>query len=295
MKTDYKLLDIPVWQWFVLVVVIALVGFNSGTQDKLANTTAGINSDELAQAVLPEDGIILPVIWGDVGKQLVDRGVIDGERFEEIYESQGGLSDSERQLLYGDNNRELKVTRENAHVILNLLWAFGLANNNPILDEGPMQNPEYGGAGRFASTGGWTLSRGDSMDHYSKYPFVVLSPTQQALVEEVSKNIYRPCCNNSTHFPDCNHGMAMLGLLEIMASQGVDEAEMYEMALKVNSYWFPDTYLTIASYFANEGTSWDKVDAKQTLGFDYSSASGFGDVLAKVEPVSAGGGGSCGV
>ena len=44
----------------------------------------------------------------------------------------------------------------------------------------------------------------------------------------------------------------MLGLLELMASQGLSEEEMYKYALIVNSYWFPDTYLAIAKYFEKE-------------------------------------------
>jgi hypothetical protein len=46
---------------------------------------------------------------------------------------------------------------------------------------------------------------------------IPLTAEQQALVEEVAAEIYRPCCNNSTLFPDCNHGMAMLGFLELLA------------------------------------------------------------------------------
>src|SRR3989344_1353776 len=97
-----------------------------------------------------------------------------------------------------------------AGYLLNLLWAFGLANKNPILeDASEMMNPGYGGAGNFASTGGWTVAKGNAMGHYNMYALVTLSPEQQALVDRVSRNIYRPCCGNSTHFPDCNHGMAM--------------------------------------------------------------------------------------
>ena len=102
------------------------------------------------------------------------------------------------------------------------------------------------------------------MDHYSKHQFITLTDKQQKLVEEVSKNIYRPCCNNSTYFPDCNHGMAMLGLLELMASQNINEREMYKNALKVNSYWFPTTYLTIAKYLDMNGRDWDKTEPKIT-------------------------------
>ncbi|KKU18744.1 MAG: hypothetical protein UX29_C0019G0003 [Parcubacteria group bacterium GW2011_GWA2_46_10] len=244
---------------------------------------------------MPKDGFTIPVVWGDLGKQLVEVGVIDAAKFESIYASQGGLSAPEKELLSGNTPGQLVMDQSNAHVLLNLLWAFGLANENPVLTEGPMSDPAYGGAGGFASTGGWTISKGDAMEYYSKYPLVVLSPEQQALVENVSKGIYRPCCGNSTYFPDCNHGMAMLGLLELMASQGANESEMYEAALQVNSYWFPDTYLTLASYFSNKGIPWDKVDPKLVLGSDYSSASGFNRVLTEIEPVSASGGGSCGV
>ncbi len=293
-KINSKLLNVPIWQWLVLLTVVGMVAFAPAPQ---INKRVGTGSDpsKLAQLVIPEGGVVLPVTWGSFGKQLVDAGVIDAAKFESIYQSGGGLSDADKELLYGENNGKLQMNRENAHIVLNLLWAFGLANKNPILESGPMNDPQYGGAGAFASTGGWTISTGNSMNHYSMHSLVTLSQDQQALVEKVSKGIYRPCCNNSTYFPDCNHGMAMLGLLEIMASQGVGEDEMYEMALKVNSYWFPDTYLTIASYFASQGTPWNAVDPKEALGFDYSSASGFSDVLAKVEPVSAGGGGSCGV
>jgi len=227
---------------------------------------------------------------------MTEAGVIEKEKFLALYGQRGGLTDEERALLEGKDNGYLTINSQNAGALLNLLWALGLANDNPILKEGPMVSPQYGGdAGRFASTGGWTLSRGDAMDHYSKHAFVVLSREQQALVERVANNIYRPCCGNSTYFPDCNHGMAMLGLLELMASQGVSEEEMYRAALQVNSYWFPDTYLTIAQYFANRGIAWDKVSAREVLGAAYSSAQGYQRILAEVQPIQFQGGGSCGV
>src|SRR3989344_6369017 len=165
-----------------------------------------------------------------------------------------------------------------------------------------MMNPAYGGAGGFASTGGWTLARGpstgsgqgDAMEHYNMHSLVTVTPERQALVEKVSKNISRPCCGNSTHFPDCNHGIAMLSLLEILASQGVGEDEMYKAALAVNSYWFPDTYQTIAVYMQQKGIAWENVSPKEVLGVDYSSASGFARVAAEAAP-RGGSGASCGV
>jgi hypothetical protein len=244
--------------------------------------------------VLPSE-VVLPVIWDNIGKQMVEAGVIDALKFEAVYSKRGGLSDAEKSLLYAENNGNLRITPENSGVVLNLLWAFGLSNKNPVLENGPMVDERYGGAGRFASTGGWTLAKGDAMEHYSKYPFVVLTQEQQEAVERVSKNIYRPCCGNSTYFPDCNHGMAMLGLLELLAYNGVSEEEMYKVALQVNSYWFPETYLTIAKYFNQKGISWSGVDPKEVLGAAYSSAQGYRKILSEVEPVDLRSGGGCGV
>ena len=134
--------------------------------------------------------------WGDLGAKMVEAGVIDREKFPDFY-----------------NQKNLEINSENSKVVLNTLWAFGLANKNPILENGPMMDPRYGGAGNFASTGGWTLAKGNAMDHYSMHRFIELTPKEQAFVEKTSKNIFRPCCSNPAYFPDCNHGMAMLGLM----------------------------------------------------------------------------------
>ncbi|MEX0877713.1 MAG: hypothetical protein WDZ40_02495 [Candidatus Spechtbacterales bacterium] len=246
--------------------------------------------------VLPEEGIVLPADLGNFGKQMIAAGVIDEDKFQELYQKRGGFDAQMQELIYGDSNDKVVMNEENANFLLNYFWAFGLSNKNEILDNGPMVDERYGGdASKFASTGGWTLAKGDVMDHYSRYDFVKLTKEQQEKVESISKNIYRPCCGNSVYFPDCNHGMAMLGLLEIMASQGVDEAGMYKVALQVNSYWFPDTYLTLAKYFAIRDVEWEKVDAKEVLGSPYSSGAGFRAILEEVEPVKGGGGGGCGV
>src|SRR3989338_4366517 len=177
--------------------------------------------------------------WANMGIKMVEAGVIDKDKFENLYSQRGGLTEADKKLLYGANNENMVINSENSGMMLNMLWAFGLANKNQILANGPMMDPRYGEASNFASTGGWTLAKGGAMDHYSMHSFVTLSSPQQALVEQVAKNIYRPCCKNSTYFPDCNHGMAMLGLLELMASQGANEDQMNKKALEVNALWFP--------------------------------------------------------
>lgn len=258
-------------------------------------TAADPNIARLAETVIPSSGVELPVSWGGLGKQLVEKGVIDRNQFVYLYKERLGFGPLEQKLLDESGNGKIKITPDNAGFMLNIFWALGLGNKNPILDNGPMVSKQYGGAGNFASTGGWTLAKGNAMDHYSKYKLIKLTQEEQKLVEKVSQGIFRPCCNNSTYFPDCNHGMAMLGLLELMAAQGVSEADMYKVALQVNSYWFPDTYLTLAKYEEKQGITWGNVDAKQILSAEYSSASGYRAIRAQIQPVQQGGGGGCGV
>lgn len=299
----------------VVVFAVILVGtwlYSAGpkswqsradARSSLKEQGSGVSAFE--EKVLPSSGVVLSVRWGDLGVKMASVGVIDAEQLKSVYASRGGLGDEELRLLERSDNGNIKITPENSGFLLNLFWALGLGNKNDILERGPMvtydgrapASPEeaLAKAANFASTGGWTLAKGDAMNHYSRHPFVVLAPSQQEIVERVSKNIYRPCCNNPTHFPDCNHGMAMLGLLELLASQGVSEKEMYKVALQVNAYWFPGTYLTIAKYLESKGISWESADPKGILGAEYSSASGYRRVLDEITPAPTRSGGGCGI
>ena len=254
-----------------------------------------INADSLQESVIPSAGVELPITWGNLGAKLVETGAIDPAKMAALYESRGGFSDEYRKLLERNANEKIVITNWNSGYLLNLFWALGLANKNPILeDKTEMMNPSYGGAENFASTGGWTLARGNAMEHYNMHKLIALTSEQQTLVDRVSRNIFRPCCGNSTHFPDCNHGMAMLGLLELMASQGVSEQDMYKTALAVNSYWFPETYLTIATYMQQKGVAWKDVSPKEMLSAPYSSSSGYTDISFQVTlPEQVQGGGGC--
>jgi hypothetical protein len=218
---------------------------------------------ERASVPTADQGVEIPAEWGDLGRKMVEAGVFDRSQLSPM-------------------DGKLRITRANSGLLLDLLWALGLSNKNQILEKGPMMDPRYGGADKFASTGGWTLAKGGPMNHYSMHQFIMLTPEEQTLVETVAKNIYRPCCGNSTYFPDCNHGMAMLGLLELMASQGASEAEMYQAALAVNSYWFPDQYATITRYLESRGIAPQAIDPKEILGEDYSSAAGFERIASLV-------------
>jgi hypothetical protein len=278
----------------ILIYTTGLRTENGKTGIKTQHSDA--QKTEAPREVITTSQVVLPATWGDLGKKMAAAGVIDETQFKALYAQRGGLSQGEQALLDSSDNKNLVINQQNAGTLLNILWALGLGNKNPILENGPMQDKKYGGAGNFASTGGWTIAAGKPMDHYSAHKFITLTADQQALVERVAKGIYRPCCGNSVYFPDCNHGMAMLGLLELMASQGVNEAQMYKAALSVNSFWFPDMYRTIARYFESKGISPQSVDPKEILGTAYSSGQGFARIQSLVpaeKPTQSQGG--CGV
>lgn len=251
-----------------------------------------LDLSKLPDTVLPEDGVSLPVSWGDIGKQLVELGVIDLAKFEGVVP----LTPEEREILTTRKNTPVRIDKSNSRFVVNMLWALGLAQKSVVYEEGPMGKEHKATAGNFASTGGWTLARGNATLYLGKYDLLTLSEEEQKRVGEIVKNIYRPCCGNSTWFPDCNHGMAALAAVELMVKAGILDEEIYKNVLALNSYWFPDTYLAIAAHFAREGTNWNNIDAKKILGQEFSSAQGAAEITKKVKqlPWSDNKGGSCG-
>lgn len=265
----------------------------SKSQIKAADVFAQIN---------PAQGYEINAKYGDIGPKMLEMGVIDLGKFKQAYQQSGqSLTPEQEEILTRGFDKKIKISQDNAYFLLNFFWAFGLGNKTKILTEGDMVKNGQGQVGNFASTGGWTLAKGDAVNYYSKRALVSLSVEQEDLVNKVASNIYRPCCGNSTAFPDCNHGMALLGILELMAASGAEENEMYEAAKYINAFWFPGNYYDIALYFKNkEGKDYKDVDARQILGKDISSAFGAREVkkwLAEngivEQPPKQGGG--CGV
>jgi hypothetical protein len=69
--------------------------------------------------------------------------------------------------------------------------------------------------------------------------------------------------------------MAMLGLLELMASQDASEDEMFEAAKYVSSYWFPQQMLEGALFMkASQGVDFVELDGRIAVGGVLFSASG---------------------
>ena len=245
----------------------------------------------ISDSVLPASGFTLPISWGDLGPRLVKAGVVDQAKFEQAV----ALTDEQKNILENGGDLPIVINGQNGQFVVDLLWAIGLAQKSKVYDEGPLGTQYKSEQGNFASTGGWTLARGDAVNYLNKFDLIPLTSDPQDRVSEIAKNIYRPCCNNPTWFPDCNHGMAALAAIEMMVAKNMPDEEIYKNVLKLNSFWFPDTYVTTAIYFDRQGTGWDKVDAKKVLGKEFSSATGASNIAKQVGPLPGqNSGGSCG-
>lgn len=252
-----------------------------------------LDLSKLAEDVVPENGIILPVGWGDLGPNLVRLGVIDQAKFEKAM----SLSGEQAKILSEGSSQPIVITSNNSRFVVNMLWALGLAQKSSVYDLGPMGQEHKDKVGNFASTGGWSMAKEEATIYLNRHDLINLNTEQQQHVYEIASNIYRPCCGNSTAFPDCNHGMAALGAIELMVAQGINEQEIYNNILALNSFWFPDTYIALATKFAREGTSWSQVDSKLALSENYSSAASAQKIYNELGPLPATSntGGTCGV
>jgi len=291
--------------WAIIIVAVTfLLGLSSGYwkwgRDETAAVTQEQQLTELYRQINPEAGYSLPVTYGRLGPQLVESGVIDNAAVQNVMTANGDpLSEQQLEILTKGSDEKIVIAGENAHFLLNFFWAVGLANRNAILTEGVMVQNSDGQIERFASTGGWSLATKPIKEIYASLDLIALTPEQQARVVEVAAAVYRSCCNNPTLFPDCNHGMAMLGLLELMAAQGASTDEMFVAAKYVNAYWFPQQTLETAVYLkANQDLDFADADARIVVSKELSSTSGASMVheslqasgLLKPEPRQ---GGSC--
>jgi len=284
-----------------LAIVLVLIMGKPYAPDIARNTlsidtgvaNSGAQYSYLQNHLFAADGFDTKVVLGDIVPSLVRSGVIDLDKFRQIYGNR--LTEEQLRILTEPSNQPLVLTPENANFMLNILWPLGIANKNPVLDS----FSSYRGVANLASTGGWTLSKENAVTYLNKLELINLTPEQQANLEEVAKNVYRPCCDNPTAFPDCNHGAALLALLELGASQGMSKGQLYSLALQANTLWFPQHYLSIAVlYKMQDKDYWS--NAKDIMGYNYSSISGWiENVYTPLQergllPASQGGG-SCGV
>jgi len=275
--------------WLVITLITFLTGSFGGfglgrysVHHEIAVAEQNLQQDiaALANEVLPPEGYQLPAKYGNIGPELVSAGVIDYNAMVSLYEKNGQpLNEEQLSILNQASDQAIIINAENAYFLLNLFWALGLANANPILTEGPISQRGGGDVYNFASTGGWGLGTKPVNELFAGTTIITLTAGEQALVEKIATQIYRPCCNNSTIFPDCNHGMAMLGLLELMASQGANEDEMLGAAKYINAFWFPQQAYETALYLKyTQDVNYSDADPQTVVGAQLFSSSGFASV-----------------
>jgi hypothetical protein len=238
---------------------------------------------DIERRLLPGEGKILPVAFDGSMKRLVEAGVIDVDKWNKLYagrkqEVPGWVE----RTLRAETRDPIRIDPDSAPFLLNLLWALGLSNKTNFNQESPVNGKRLS---RFASTAGWKLGREkNGAAYFNTVANVVLDDEQERLVYGMAENIFRPCCNNSTLFQDCNPGSAMLGMLELGASQGRSEQELYAAALIANAYWFPTKYAKIALYYEDVvKRPFSDVPPRDVLSRRVSSSSGLrGNVVRKL-------------
>jgi hypothetical protein len=296
----------PVALKALFILVVFSIGLGSGYMiGRNTSTTAKQGENKTADMVHqinPPEGYTIPATFGSVGPQILAAGAIDLKQFFQVYEQAGKpLTGEQMTILTKGSSSNIVISQDNAYFLLNFLWALGLTNQNPVLTEGPMMDRGADQVGNFASTGGWTIGTKPPTELFASTMIMALTAEQQDRLLEVASAVYRPCCDNPTHFPDCNHGMAMLGLLELMASQDATSDEMFAAAKYVNAFWYPQQMLEVATIFnATQNLDFAQADSRQVVSREYSSGSGFQNVhqwlasngLLEQVPNS---GGSCGV
>ena len=253
----------------------------------LTETSSGSETEDLNRIVaklLPDEGFSIDASWGNVMPRLVELGVVDVAKFSAAASRAGSPPTASQQRILSDPSDEtVRIDATNGRFVLNALWALGLANRNPVLANGPMATLDEARRARLASTAGWTLGKEPGPQYLSQFDIVPLTAEQQAILEEVAYNSYRPCCDNPTAFPDCNHGAAALALAEMAAAEGASADEIFAALKGFNSFWYPDRYYALAIYFERQGHAWEDVDPRIVLGAEFSSGTGWQRVAAQLQ------------
>ncbi len=225
------------------------------------------------RAALPPGSISTGLDIGRPVAKLVEAGAIDRAKFIKAHERRGPVPEWVSRALDG-KQQELILSAKTAPYNLNLLWPLGLATKAAFNDDSPLNGADLP---NFASTGGWTLGKkNNGAAYFNAVETLPLTSGQASIVRGLAEKVFRPCCNNSTFFQDCNHGSAMLGLMELAAANGRGSAEILEMARTANGYWYPQQYVEMALYFdAVEDLSWKDVPPARLLSMKFSSVSGW--------------------
>jgi hypothetical protein len=258
-KTEHVLM-------FFIITALLVVTYQIGTVTGMAPAERVELQDveTIALKVVPEAGFTTDVKWGNAVKNMVDTGVLDPEKLELVLTERYGqeIKPEWRRVLEG-SDETLEINSDNSVFMMYVLWAFAKHNNVSLIHESVF-------AENFQ---GYDIGMGKA--GYGDTVILELTAEQEELAKQIAQNSYRPCCGQSAANPDCSHGFAALGLIELMASQDFTEEEIYDAFIKFNSFWFPSTYIQNGLYFKiAEGKDWQDVDKKIVAGGQFSSVGG---------------------
>jgi len=223
-----------------------------------------INIHDIIETVTPKAGFITQVRWRDVVTKMINDGSLNPQKLETIITQRYGqeMKPEWKAILAGED-ANLTINNDNAVFMMYILWTLAKHNNNEILLSSPIA--EY-----FSD-----YDIGVGRPGYGDVSLLTLTPSQQKIAKKVAENAYRPCCGNSTAVPDCSHGFSALGLVELMASQGFSEKEIFETFIQFNSFWFPETYIKNALYIkVTEGLDWKDISKERMASDQYSTIQG---------------------
>ena len=226
---------------------------------------------DIIEQVTPKAGVSTGIAFKDSLQRLIAAGALD---IDKLRASEKRLPDWVERLLGAASDDPILFSEATAPYLVNLLWPLGLSNKVAFNENSQINTLGIPG---FASTGGWSLGRApNGYVYFNKVDAIRMTDEQQLAVLRVATSTFRPCCDNSTFFQDCNHGSALLGLVELAASQGATAERLYDLALTANSFWFPEQYAKTAIYFAHfHNASWGEIAPERLLGRDFSTLSGW--------------------
>jgi len=137
---------------FVLIVLLMIAVFISGmlatkvldlkqNQDIKNQEVYSQKQQEIALQKLQDKVIkekyVFKIKWGDLGKKMVEDGVLDKTKLANAVTGKDELpKDLDKYFSEGQNKIEL--TQANSQFWVDVLWGLGLANKNEILEKGEM-------------------------------------------------------------------------------------------------------------------------------------------------------------
>ncbi len=259
---------------FLILLLLFLVPAHARTPAVSKGAVASSTIQEIVEEVLPIQGFQTKLVLGKVVPMMVQAGIIDITKVGAYYQVKGGIPAEKLAVLTQTSNTPLVVSKDNASWLINILWPIGLSNFMRVNDQSPIVGEKLD---HYASTAGWTLGKiQGGGTYFDSFPLVSLTAQQEQRVKHIAEITYRPCCDNSSFFQDCNHGSAALGIIELGVAQGLSDNEIYKTILDFNSFWFQQEYLETALYFKLvKHMDWRDVDPKLILSKDYSSLSGW--------------------